>query len=101
MSMDGTKEIKTLEIRSIPHLWQSPGPISGIFFVDDGPGLLPTIMVFSYWDSDDEAFRSTFIQLVAPMFPEHEKPMWCDCCRIINRWTYYIDEFNGYSTTTI
>jgi hypothetical protein len=72
MSMDGTKEIKTLEIRSIPHLWQSPGPISGIFFVDDGPGLLPTIMVFSYWDSDDEAFRSTFIQLVAPMFPEHE-----------------------------
>ena len=29
-------------------------------------------MVFCYWDAEDEAFRSTFVQLLAPMYPDHE-----------------------------
>ena len=69
-SMDGNTEMSQLEIRSINYKWQNPGPISGLFFIDDGHK--HTILVFCYWDSDDEAFRSRFIQLVGPMYPDHE-----------------------------
>lgn len=69
---DPTKMVTSLEIRSINKSWESPGPISGVFFIDDGHGLSPTIMVFCYWDRENEYFRTRFIQLIAPMYPDHE-----------------------------
>jgi WD40 repeat protein len=71
-SMDGTKmgTASELEIRSVPYKWQCSGPISGLFFIDDGHK--HTIMVFCYWDGEDEAFRTRFIQVIGPMYPDHE-----------------------------
>jgi hypothetical protein len=68
-TMDG-KETTTLSIRSIPFKWSSPGPISGLFFIDKGHKHL--IMCFCYWDGDDEAFVSRFVQVNGPMYVDHE-----------------------------